>query len=364
MNFPDLGINYLIKLSGEGGVVADEADIASSFSSVEFGEHDVLFSPDDPPYTGQLVISNTGKSPLDLLAIALSPGSDAEFIIDGDDCINTSTLAPGDGCIISVSYLPMVGGSHTAKLILESNDPDESLFEIPIFGAAVAENDGINKDIEDAAPNNGDGNNDDILDSRQSHVVSFPDLKSTYLTYLSYWNQSFLDVRVADQNVLDENPDNVILEAGVHEFTLDNVALNAVVEVGLILPANINPSAYYIYGPTPENSTPHWYKFDFDGETGAEFKGTAIIPSLTGDITRNLVTLKIKNGGRGDSSSVQDTNVVVKSGINYGYVDNNDGGGFLSFLFLLTTTLTCFFMRGRRFFGCFYRWHDQRTGNR
>ena len=233
----------------------------------------------------------------------------------------------------------------TAKLILETNDLDEGLFEIPIFAAAASENDGVNEIIEDASPNNGDGNNDDVLDSRQSDVVSFSDLKGTYVTYVSTLDQLFMDVLIAEQSVFDENPDNVIIETGVHEFTLDAIASNVIIEIGLILPANVNPSAYYVYGPTLDNAVPHWYKFDFDGETGVTFLGTAIITSPSGNkIKRNLVTLKIKNGGRGDSSSIADTQIVVKSGINYGY-SSNDGGGLPSIFFLITIFLTGLLMR-------------------
>ena len=344
VEFPDLGINYLITLSGEGGPAVAEADITVSHSSVDFDEHDVLYSVDDLPYTGVISIRNLGTLSLDLLAIELSLDSDSEFTFDGD-CIGISSLAPGAACSINLSYHPMTAGNHTAKLILETSDPDQGLFEIPIFAAADSENDGVDGIVEDASPNNGDGNNDDVLDSRQSDVVSFSDLKGTYVTYASTLDQPFMDVLIAEQSVLDENPDNVIIETGVHEFTLDAIASNVIVEIGLMLPANVNPSAYYVYGPTLDNAVPHWYKFDFDGETGVTFLGTAIITSPSGNkIKRNLVTLKIKNGGRGDSSSIADTQIVVKSGINYGY-SSNDGGGLLSIFFLITIFLTGLLMR-------------------
>ena len=43
-----------------------------------------------------------------------------------------------------------------------------------------------------------------------------------------------------------------------------------------------------MYGPTPDNASPHWYEFKFDGQTGAEFSG-------------NNVALHFVDGARGDA---------------------------------------------------------------
>ena len=64
--FPELGINYSIRLSGEGGSSVAEADITSSFSSVNFAELDMLFSQDISPYSKKILINNFGDLPLDL----------------------------------------------------------------------------------------------------------------------------------------------------------------------------------------------------------------------------------------------------------------------------------------------------------
>ena len=239
-------------------------------------------------------------------------------------------------------------GKHAAKLILESDDPDEGTFEIPIFAASFLDSDGVATVVENGAVNNGDGNNDDIFDSLQDNVVSLTDLKGTYNTYVTdaRLNQTFFGVRIVDQSTTDENPDGVVFEEGVHGFVLNNIAPGEIVEIGLLLPASVDPSAYYMYGPTPESATPLWYKFDFDGETGASFVGVAKFTSPTGNvIDRNVVFLRIKNGGRGDSSVVQDNSIIVKGGINY---SNNDSGGFLSFFFLQMIVLILSFLRVTR----------------
>jgi hypothetical protein len=41
--------------------------------------------------------------------------------------------------------------------------------------------------------------------------------------------------------------------------------------------ASVRPTHYYAYGPTPDDPSPHWYDFAFDGETGAEIKSDRIV---------------------------------------------------------------------------------------
>ena len=349
IELPELGINYHINLTGEGGPEAAEPDITSSFSSVDFGSLDMLFNQDDSPYLERIFINNSGDVQLDIFNIALSVTSDSEFTLGGN-CFDVISLASGEFCTVDIVYLPLVAGSKSAQIIIESNDPDESPFEIPVFAIALPENDGVDSDVENAAPNNGDGNNDDTPDSQQSHVASLPDINGTYVTYVSVANKPFINVQIFDQSTFDANQDDVTLLSGVHEFTLDNLSTEEIVEIGLLLPANVDPSAYYIYGSTQEDSNLHWYKFEFDGETGASFLGVAKFTSPTGNvIERSVVLLKLKNGGRGDSSNVQDNKLIVKSGINYSSSDS--GGGFLSFFFLQLIALTFILLRlSRQFF--------------
>ena len=340
---PELGINYSIRLSGEGGPTVAEPDITSFYSSVNFTELDVLYSQDIPPYSRNILINNFGDLPLDLYSITLSTSSDSEFSLGGD-CLEVTTLATNEFCFIEILYFPLDLGSQSATIIIESNDPDESPFEIPVFAVSLGESDGVDTAIENAAPNNGDGNNDDTPDSQQSHVASLPDINGTYITYVSDANKPFTNVQIVDQSTFDENQDGVILSAGVHEFTLDNLASAEIVEIGLLLPAGVDPSAYYVFSSTPDNSTPHWYKFDFDGETGTSFWGVAKFTSPTGNIIeRSVVLLKLKNGGRGDSSIEQDNKLIVKSGINYSSRDS--GGGILSFFFLSIVVVSLLFRR-------------------
>jgi len=48
-----------------------------------------------------------------------------------------------------------------------------------------------------------------------------------------------------------------------------------------------------LFGPTPEWPQPHWYRFDYDGTTGAEVRGTLVVIHLAdglrgdGDLAAN-----------------------------------------------------------------------------
>jgi hypothetical protein len=53
-----------------------------------------------------------------------------------------------------------------------------------------------------------------------------------------------------------------------------------------------------MYGPTADNPSPHWYKFSFDGTTGARIEG-------------NTVTLYVMDGGPGDADGRVDGRIQL-----------------------------------------------------
>ncbi|PCJ88863.1 MAG: hypothetical protein COA54_01125 [Thiotrichaceae bacterium] len=338
IDFPNLGIRYSITLTGEGGSEAAEPDITSTLSSIDFGVKDVIFNQNILPYKQSIVINNFGSVQLDLIRIKLSSSGNPAFSLGGD-CLGVSGLEQNEFCILDILYFPQIAGSNVSAIIIETNDPDESPFEIPIFAVALPENDGVDIDVENAAPNNGDGNNDDVLDSQQSHIASLPDINGTYITYVSDVSKPFVGMQIVDASIFNENQEGVNLSAGVHEFTVNNVGSGEIIEIGVLLPEGVEPSAYYIFGPTSDDPTSHWYKFDFNGETGASFFGDAKLTSPSGDkIEKNFVILLIKNGGRGDGSTVLDSELVIRSGISYS--DSGSGGsGLLSNYFLYIMVL-------------------------
>jgi len=65
--------------------------------------------------------------------------------------------------------------------------------------------------------------------------------------------------------------------------------------------ANASVSGYYAYGPTPNNPTPHWYDFSYDGQTGAEIVG-------------NKILLHFVKGQRGDDDFAANNNSITHTG--------------------------------------------------
>lgn len=135
-----------------------------------------------------------------------------------------------------------------------------------------------------------DGNGDGTPDSQQDNVTSFETLNENgYVTLAAGEGITLSHV------VPQENPDPGFSpgdgESFVYDcigFTLMGLDVGGSATVTLYLPEGAMPTAYYKYGPTPTMSTPHWYNFYFDGQTGAEING-------------NVITLHFRDGFRGDN---------------------------------------------------------------
>ena len=110
-------------------------------------------------------------------------------------------------------------------------------------------------------------------------------------------------------------PESISFDLGLLDFRIDGLPVGAVVEVGIILPPGYVPSTYYMYGPTPDNINPHWSEFMFDGTTGAEFLGDAVMTAPDGGtIARNLIRMIMQDGERGDADLTADGTIVDPGG--------------------------------------------------
>jgi len=166
--------------------------------------------------------------------------------------------------------------------------------------------DGIGDDIEDGGDNNGDGNNDGIRDRRQANVTSLPNaVDGRYVTLASPAGTSLAQVQaLADPapgtppptpNGLGDFP------LGFFAFKVQGLPAGGTTAVTLFLPAGTSVTTYWKYGPTPNNPTPHWYEFLFDGTTGAE-----ILP--------DQIILHFMDGLRGDHDLTANGEIVEPGG--------------------------------------------------
>lgn len=93
-------------------------------------------------------------------------------------------------------------------------------------------------------------------------------------------------------------PAGVDFSQGFFSFEVNSIGPGAAVMVAMQLPADFRPNTYYMYGATPDNASPHWYEFLYDGRTGAEFFGN------------NYVVLHFVDGERGDADLTANGTIV------------------------------------------------------
>jgi alpha-tubulin suppressor-like RCC1 family protein len=137
-----------------------------------------------------------------------------------------------------------------------------------------------------------DGNDDGVPDFEQANVESLPTYDDTsYVTFAldAGTGGAILDyVAGVDNPSPADAPTSSEFPLGFFDFQLSGMGIGGETTMGLYLPDNVlSVNSYYKYGPTPDNSTPHWYEFLYDGQTGAEINGNEIylhfIDGMRGD---------------------------------------------------------------------------------
>jgi Abnormal spindle-like microcephaly-assoc'd, ASPM-SPD-2-Hydin/Repeat of unknown function (DUF5648) len=100
-----------VALSGVG-VAAPVASVSAQ--SIDFGSVTLPFF--SLPRT--VTVSNTGNSPLQLLAISVTGSS---FSREGGDCAANSTLAPLSSCTVALRFTPLADGPASGSLTIAHN---------------------------------------------------------------------------------------------------------------------------------------------------------------------------------------------------------------------------------------------------
>ena len=157
------------------------------------------------------------------------------------------------------------------------------------------------------APNAGDGNADGVLDMRQDHVVSLPMAEQPeFVTIVAGSEALFTAAAVASVAPADSSvPNDVIRSLGEMNFAITPASEARHVDVLFEVGQAIN--TWYQFGPTSENSVPHWYEFLFDGRTGAQ------LFDVDQDGLVEQVRLHLIDGARGDTNLVADGTIQVQS---------------------------------------------------
>ena len=202
--------------------------------------------------------------------------------------------------------------------------------------------------IENAGPNNGDANFDETLDSKQSYVATLIDSAGNYVTYQIASGNRFNNMMILQPGSVPELP--VAMASGIVDFTVDSITPGETIEVGILLPDNVKPDGYYMYGATVDNLSQHWSNFDFDGMTGAIYRGVvAFTNNSTSEVfNKNVLSLYVEDGGRGDADMTVN-GVITVTGAASAMPSSSDGGGLISFWYLLgliaILSVTRYFLR-------------------
>ena len=213
---------------------------------------------------------------------------------------NETTTADASGNF-SFSNVSLVLGVNTFTVQATDNAGNQgtatSIFtRLPVD----SDGDGTPDSEEGAGPNGGDANNDGIPDSQQANVVSVLNGDGQYLALVGPTGTAFTSVQTLGNPSPSDTPEGITFPLGFVEFQVTGLVGESLT-VDLLLPEGVGVNTYWKYDATPDNPTPHWYEFLYDGTTGAE-------------INSNVVTLHFQDGARGDSDLTVNDRIADPSG--------------------------------------------------
>jgi len=329
-SLPTPGFSWSVDVVGEYAYVGDAnnlggfviIDVSEPASPVQDGSYDGDFRVFSmqvigdlaylaASYNGGLRVVNVANStaPVDVGSLD-TPGDATNLTVSGAYAYVAD--GPGGLRIIDATdpALPVEVGYNALKTYAYARDvavAGRYAYVLADYGGLyvleypVDDDDGQSDETEDGAPNNGDGNNDGIPDSEQSNVVSLPNSEDgSYLTLEAPAGIALVDVQATPNPSPGDTPAGASFPVGFLDFAIEGISPGEAVAVTIILHGGETVDAYYKYGPEPGNPADHWYEFDYDGTTGAEFLSDRIV-------------LHLVDGQRGDADLAAD-GVIVDPG--------------------------------------------------
>jgi cyclophilin family peptidyl-prolyl cis-trans isomerase len=244
---------------------------------------------------------------------------------------------------VNVAPFPFLCGSFPDVPVVDTNQApsNDTLINILHIGSDT-DGDGVIDSLEDTAPNGGDANNDGIRDSTEAGVASFPDSTGNYVVIETLTGATIHDRDILGATFALANPstvpgqlDALRFSRGYVGYELDGVPPGGATSVTETFNAGPLAYTYYNFGSTPDNATPHWYEFLYDGTTGAELVGNKIIVHFVdgargdGDLDNANGVIKVSPGGPAinlqadaDGDGVPD---AIENAAPYAGDANNDG---------------------------------------
>ena len=199
---------------------------------------------------------------------------------------------------------------HAITAVWTSSSGNSSEFSACKVLELDSDGDTISDQIEDRGPNGGDCDRNGVPDRMQRAVTALPNaIDGRYLCGILLGGIPVIST--VSTPAVELKPDGVLTPLGVLEATIElggqGLGSNLFVQAGgeatltLTIPEGIQVDSYYNFGPTPQDTEPHWYEFLFDGETGAEIFADRII-------------LHFVDGQRGDHDLTENGRITTLGG--------------------------------------------------
>ncbi len=171
------------------------------------------------------------------------------------------------------------------------------------------DNDGVADIYEDDGLANGDVNNNFIKDSSEAYVANNINGDGNY-ALVAPSDSAFTSTAARNNPSRLTGPEEIEYIASPStldfiDFKLTQVTPGGCVDVTLLWPLNSLITTYYIYGPTPSNTSSHWEKFSYDGKTGVK---------VSQGETYTSIVMHLCDGQRGDLDLDSTNGIILNLG--------------------------------------------------
>ncbi len=202
-------------------------------------------------------------------------------------------LSPGQALTRTFVVTATGGTTVTNKGYVSATNVSASQASNTVETNVHQDTDGISDSVEDDAPNNGDGNDDDTLDKQQDHVASLPNAKNgSYVTLVGPAGSKLKNVQALAVPVTPTPPTTSTFAFGMFSFEVENIGgLGQAITLTMTFHNDAKVDSYW------KLQDGAWYNFYFDGTTGV-IAGAGVI------------TIYLKDGAHGDDVSTPDGKII------------------------------------------------------
>ncbi|MGA9032179.1 MAG: peptidylprolyl isomerase [Sulfuricaulis sp.] len=320
----DYSTNGIIYRSAPGFVIQGGGyayqDIPSPFGLYRYFFH----IPTDPPVQNEFSPSRSNLR--GTIAMAKLPGNPDSatsdwFINLADNSANLDyqnggftvfgqVLNPGMNIVDAISILPRLDASNASVTcsIPLCNLPISAFNTLPVINYNSATGlDPSNLVMVTSIPN--------VTATKTSYGTTSAYAADVDMTLLNPNSNRTVDTATSTSWLATFTPPfgkTVQFNDEISRFTMSGAMGPAGRVVTLYHGINASVNRYYAYGPTPDNATPHWYDFTFDGTTGAEIVGNKILLHFV-DGQRGDDDLTVNNSITHTGAPVLETDITTSS---------------------------------------------------